>query len=110
MDLRARLRSRWRAVTGQEWRDEAQLAYEVTALSLSRFLSLSPESLALSLLPSALSCYHLWQAQIKASDTQRRTAPVPPPPRPHTSMVTDLFGGELLSAVTCCGCGQVKAP
>ena len=35
----------------------------------------------------------------------RGAARDPPPPRPSRSMMTDLFEGELLSAVTCCGCG-----
>ena len=68
---------RWRRCTGLEWRDEAQLAYD---------------------------------AQLKALNEPGRKAQAagrPPPTKPQqtTSMMSDLFEGELLSAVTCQGCG-----
>jgi hypothetical protein len=79
LDLRARVSQRWLRCTGKEWRDEAQIAYE---------------------------------AQLKASadagqGTAERRVP-PPPPLPSKSMISDLFEGELLSAVTCCGCGRAS--
>jgi len=76
IDLRARVSSRWRECTNEEWKDEAQLAYE---------------------------------AQLKAQKEQLKEgdiAPaIPPPPRPQTSLFSQLFQGQLLSCVTCCGCG-----
>ena len=79
-DLKARLAQRWRRCTGQEWRDEAKLAYE---------------------------------AQLKAAAEKSGAKSKPAvqgtgPKKAQSSMMSDLFQGELLSAVTCCGCGQVS--
>ena len=51
-----------------------------------------------------------YEAQLKASvePGRMRAAQPPPPPRPQRSVISDLFGGELLSAVTCCGCGETS--
>ena len=77
-DLRAREAARWRECTGEEWKDEAQLAYE----SSSR--------------------------RERSRRASTGSSKPPPPPRLQTSLFTQLFEGQLLSCVTCCGCGSVS--
>ena len=119
VDLRSRLAARWRRVTGQDWRDEAQLAYEVagpTPHSHTPVLtreSREPKRPCTLRLSDAtvlrLSLFYRLQAQLNAMrGTGRSRHAVPPPPRPHTSMLCDLFGGELLSGVTCVTCRRAE--
>ena len=64
VDLRARLSARWRECTGEEWKDEAQIAYEAQL-----------------------------KAREKKQKLGEIAPAIPPPPRPSTSLFAQLFEG-----------------
>jgi hypothetical protein len=67
-EMRNRLKRRWRECTGEEWQDEAQLAYEEQLKKRQ-------------------------EGKGKRDDGIAMAAGLPPPPRPHMSIISHLFEG-----------------
>ncbi len=128
-EVRAR---RWKEATGEEWKDEAKMAYEASEACSGHRPSPSSPSLRLrpppppqpplpTPTPHPTPPHPTPQAQLKqreeAAAARAKTdgtaispPPPPPPPRPQTSLVSSLFEGQLLSTVTCEACEKQARP